>query len=64
MRQTLATIAEKLFLYPGLSLWETRQSPSTDGAFRRMDYNTVSIPEKHVDCWQFDGKSAVFCGTF
>ncbi len=29
-----------------------------------MDYNTVSIPEKHGECWQFDCKSSVFCGTF
>jgi hypothetical protein len=29
-----------------------------------MDYNTVSIFQKLVDCSQFDGKSAVFYGTF
>jgi aspartyl-tRNA(Asn)/glutamyl-tRNA(Gln) amidotransferase subunit C len=29
-----------------------------------MDYNTVSIRQKHVVCWQIDCKSAVFLRNF
>jgi len=50
------TAAENLLFLARFSQRKTSKSPYASEAFLLIDYNTVSIPQKHVECWQFDCK--------